>query len=66
MHLQVNGKRQVVKDAKTLEELLEELGYERDSVAVAQNGCFIPKQQYAQLMLKEEMDLEVLVPMQGG
>lgn len=52
--------------AKTLDELLRELGYERESVAVARNGSFVPKKEYASLTLEDEMELEVLVPMQGG
>ena len=66
MQVQVNGKKEIVEQSKTLEELLQELGYERDSVAVARNGSFVPKGEYTSLVLEENMDLEVLVPMQGG
>lgn len=66
MQLIVNGKQELIEESKTLEELLNELGYERNSVAVAQDGSFVPKQEYAKLALKDGMELEVLVPMQGG
>jgi len=66
MQLFVNGKKEIVKQAKTLEELLRELGYERDSIAVASHGSFVPRREYANLCLQEDMDLEILMPMQGG
>ena len=66
MQVVVNGNKENVQQAKTLDELLKELGYERESVAVARNGSFVPKRQYTSLALEEDMELEVLVPMQGG
>jgi thiamine biosynthesis protein ThiS len=57
---------ETVKQARTLDDLLEELGYEKASVAVARNGAFVPKRDYANLVLEDEMDLEILLPMQGG
>lgn len=66
MQVVVNGNRETVQRAKTLDELLRELGYERESVAVARNGSFVPKKEYASLTLEDDMELEVLVPMQGG
>jgi thiamine biosynthesis protein ThiS len=55
-----------IRQATNVDELLQELGYERQSVAVASDGNFLPKQQYKTLILKDDMELEVLVPMQGG
>jgi thiamine biosynthesis protein ThiS len=62
----VNGKKETVRGARTLDDLLLELGYEKSSVAVARDGSFVPKRDYAELVLEEEMDLEILLPMQGG
>jgi sulfur carrier protein len=62
----INGKKETVRQATNIDELLKELGYERESVAVAKDGNFVPKQQYQGLVLEEDMELEVLVPMQGG
>ena len=66
MHLVVNGQKQLIEKAQNIDELLAELGYERNAVAVAQDGSFVPKKDYPVIILKEGMELEVLVPMQGG
>jgi len=66
LQIVVNGEMKVIRKATNVEELLSELGYERDSVAVASDGNFVPKQQYQRLILADNMELEVLVPMQGG
>lgn len=66
MQIVVNGEMKTIRNATNVEELLKELGYERESVAVANDGNFLPKQQYKTLVLKDKMELEVLVPMQGG
>jgi len=66
LQIVVNGEMKTIRQATNVEELLKELGYERESVAVASDGNFLPKQQYRTLVLKDNMELEVLVPMQGG
>jgi sulfur carrier protein len=62
----VNGKEQIIQSAQTIDELLLELGFERLSVAVALDGTFVARGEYSTTKLKENMDIEVLVPMQGG
>jgi sulfur carrier protein len=62
----VNGKELDVAQAKTVGELLQELGYAQGSVAVAKNGEFLPRQEYASTLLEEKVDIEILLPMQGG
>jgi sulfur carrier protein len=66
LQLVINGEKKSIRRATNVDELLNELGYERDSVAVASDGSFVPKQRYKDLILKDDMELEVLVPMQGG
>ncbi len=66
MQIIVNGKEQTIERANTIDELLLELGFERLSVAVALDGTFVARGEYATTKLKEKMDIEVLVPMQGG
>ncbi len=66
MQVLVNGQKKSVAEANTVEELLRELGYQRNSVAVALNGEFLPRKLYDATKLEEEMDLEILLPMQGG
>jgi sulfur carrier protein len=62
----VNGKEQIIEGAKTIDELLLALGFERQSVAVALNGTFVARGEYPTTKFEEKMDIEVLVPMQGG
>jgi sulfur carrier protein len=62
----VNGREQETSAAQTVEELLKDLGYQQNSVAVALDGEFLPRRLYAATKLEEKMDIEILLPMQGG
>jgi thiamine biosynthesis protein ThiS len=62
----VNGKEVEIVHAKTVGELLQELGYAQGSVAVAKNGEFLPRKDYSSTVLEDKADLEILLPMQGG
>jgi sulfur carrier protein len=66
LQITVNGKEQIVEDADTIEKLLSQLQFEPLSVAVALDGNFVPRGKYATTYLEEDMDIEVLMPMQGG
>lgn len=69
MPLVLNGKPHPLTAATTLEALLVQLGYEPKSVAVAVDGAFLPRSQYATFQLSadsENQALEILSPMQGG
>ena len=55
MQLVINGEKKSIRRATNVDELLNELGYERDSVAVASDGSFVPKQRYKDLILKDDM-----------
>jgi sulfur carrier protein len=62
----VNGREQETSTAQTVEELLKDLGYQQSQVAVALDGEFLPRRLYSATKLEERMDLEILLPMQGG
>jgi sulfur carrier protein len=62
----VNGREQETRTAQTVEELLKDLGYQHNSVAVALDGEFLPRRLYGATKLEEKMDVEILLPMQGG
>jgi sulfur carrier protein len=62
----VNGREQETSAAQTVEELLKDLGYQQSQVAVALDGEFLPRRLYAATKLQDQMDLEILLPMQGG
>ncbi len=66
MQVLVNGKEHDTAIAGTIQDLLKELGYSNGSVAVALEGEFLPKRLYATTKLEEKMDVEILMPMQGG
>jgi len=66
MQLVVNGETREFADIQTVQQLLEKLGYEPKSIAVAINGQFVPRHEYPTFQLAEKQALEVVAPMQGG
>lgn len=66
MQLLINGEPYRLDEPISLHHLMDRLGYEQNSVAVALNGRFIPRHQYVACMLEDAQELEVVSPMQGG
>ena len=68
MPLLINGEPHRIETPQSLYHLLETLGYEPKSIAVALNGRFVPRHQYISCMITadEPQELEVVAPMQGG
>lgn len=66
MKLKINGETQDVQTACMIEDVVTQLGYDGHAVAVALNGDFVPRSQYAQTKLHEGDDLEVVAPIAGG
>ncbi len=67
MQVVINGNtHQLSKDQPSIQSLLESLGYETPSVAVAINGTFVPRNTFATRLVQPEEVLEILSPMQGG
>ena len=64
--LLVNGTPLSLQEPISLYQLLEKLGYEQNSIAVALNGNFIPRHQYKTCILENAQALEIVSPMQGG
>ncbi|CAH1650816.1 Sulfur carrier protein ThiS [Hyphomicrobiales bacterium] len=65
MTLLLNGAPQDVA-AKTLAEVLAELGFSGRIVATAVNGDFVPARKRAEMALSEGDRIEIVAPMQGG
>lgn len=65
MFIELNGKRLLVTGTQPLARLLEN-HQAKPPYAVAVNGRFVPKGQYAALYIKEGDRIEVLSPMEGG
>jgi sulfur carrier protein len=66
MQLLINGQLHQVEKPTSLHHLLEALGYDPKSIAVALNGRFVPRHQYISCILEDAQELEVVAPMQGG
>lgn len=65
MRISVNG-RTLEASATTLALLLEELGYEDQTVATALNQNFVRGKDRAETALREGDTVEILSPRQGG
>ena len=66
MNLMVNGEPKELESVTTVAAVLEVLGYEGESFAVALNGDFVPRSQYTEQTVQDGDQLEVLFPMRGG
>jgi len=66
MQLLINGEPYAVEQPLSLHQLMQKLGYEPKSIAVALNGRFIPRHQYISCILEDAQEVEVVSPMQGG
>lgn len=62
----VNGEKKSVKKECNIKEMVEILGYEHNSFAVAINGTFISLKEYEKTMIKEKDTIDILAPMVGG
>jgi sulfur carrier protein len=65
MRINVNGEALEV-GAPTLQKLLEELGYEEQTVATALNREFVRGKDRAETLLREGDAVEIVSPRQGG
>lgn len=65
MQINLNG-QPTMTTATTLSGLIEEQGFDADSVATALDGVFVPHGSRASAPLGDGARVEVLSPMQGG
>jgi sulfur carrier protein len=61
----VNGEA-VGTPARTLTDLLEQIGYGEARVATAINGEFVPQSRRRDIVLKDGDRVEIVAPRQGG
>ncbi len=61
----VNGERAVTR-ARTLADLIVELGYGDTKVATARNGDFVPLTKRGAIELSKGDTIEIVSPRQGG
>lgn len=65
MQIQINGNYRVIA-ARTVAELVKELGYENEGVVVELNESIIPQEKWSQTPLAENDALELLSFVGGG
>ena len=65
MQVIVNGEA-LQTTARTLGELLSELGYGDDRLATAVDGAFVPATARAERALADGVKIEIVSPRQGG
>ena len=66
MNLTLNGKRRNVAAGISLPALLQELGIDRRTVAVARNGDVLPRGSYDTVLLAEGDRVEIVRMVGGG
>ena len=65
MKIILNGEEKDVP-VLTIAELVQWLGYHGDYFAVARNLTAVPRREYAQTLIADNDEIEILIPMQGG
>jgi thiamine biosynthesis protein ThiS len=67
MQVKINGQQQTVDNNISVSNLLKILNYtDSQSIAVAINLEFIQRSNYSSVLIKEQDDIEIVTPMQGG
>ncbi len=66
MKITLNGTPQSLEIKQSIDELLQDKGYNGKLVAVALNGEFLAKTNYATTEIKDGDKIEIVAPMQGG
>lgn len=64
--MKVNGEERHLENAGTLEDLLLQLGYRLDRIAVEHNKSIVSKENYSKVVLQEEDMLEIVQFVGGG
>ncbi len=66
MKITINGQKKTFTAPLDLSAALEQQGFDGMLVAVARNGTFVPRSQYANTNLNDGDEIEIVAPMQGG
>jgi sulfur carrier protein len=62
----INGEKQNLKEDINIKEMIEILGYEDNSFAVALNGTFVSLKAYENTKIQAKDTIDILAPMVGG
>lgn len=66
MMVSVNNEKKNVADAITIEQLLQQCGFESHRIAVAVNAEFVSRTEYNAYALSDNDRVDILAPVQGG
>jgi sulfur carrier protein len=66
MQVTINGRMCELERRFTLRDLLNDFGYEQDSVAIAIDGNHVPRHSWDETAIEEGQSVEIVAPMQGG
>jgi sulfur carrier protein len=66
VNIMVNGETRDVPAGCSVTVLIEHLGLAHTAIAVAVNREFVPRSAYADTVVREGDELELVGPMQGG
>ncbi|MFA7436600.1 sulfur carrier protein ThiS [Castellaniella sp.] len=66
MTLHLNGQRTTLENARTIRDLLAQLGLEDKRIAVERNGEIVPKSSHANTLLAEGDQIEIITAVGGG
>ena len=64
--ISINGEKYPLADRQVLTELLQQHQPDSTLFAVAVNGCFVPRHQYADTWLQGGDTVDIVVPVSGG
>lgn len=66
IEIEINGQRHPLHGSQRLAAVLEQAGYAGDSFAVAVNGEFVPRAEYAATEIRSGDRVDVVAPVVGG
>ncbi|WP_299946740.1 sulfur carrier protein ThiS [uncultured Microbulbifer sp.] len=66
MQVFVNGEVHTLASSVALAALLQQLGYCGEAFAVAVNGRFVPRTEYAATAIHQDDRLDIVAPVVGG
>lgn len=64
--ISVNNDKLKLNNNTSVEDLLNRLEIEKEKYAVAVNGEFVPRSAYAEFLLKDSDQIDILTAVQGG
>lgn len=64
--IRVNGQEEVLEEKLTIEDYISQHGYRTNRIAVEKNGTIVPKRNYADTLLEDGDQIEIVSFVGGG